>query len=33
MSEYYAVVREGQDDHLEHFFGFGKKGSKKKNHK
>lgn len=33
MSEYYAVVREGQDDHLEHLFGFGKKGSKKKNHK
>lgn len=33
MSEYYAVVREGQDDHLEHLFGFGKKGSQKKNHK
>lgn len=33
MSEYYAVVREGQDDHLEHLFGFGKKGGQKKNHK
>lgn len=34
MSDYYAVVREGQDDHLEHLFGFGKKkGSQKKNHK
>lgn len=33
MSEYYAVVREGQDDHLEHLFGFGKKGSTKKSHK
>ena len=34
MGEYYAVVREGQDDHLEHLFGFGKKkGSQKKNHK
>lgn len=34
MSEYYAVVREGQDDHLEHLFGFGsRKGSQKKNHK
>lgn len=33
MSEYYGVVREGQDDHLEHLFGFGKKGSQKKNHK
>ena len=34
MSEYYAVVREGEDDHLEHLFGFGsKKGSQKKNHK
>lgn len=34
MSEYYAVVREGQNDHLEHLFGFGsKKGSQKKNHK
>ena len=34
MSEYYAVVRDGQDDHLEHLFGFGKKkGSQKKNHK
>lgn len=34
MSEYYAVVRKGQDDYLEHFFGFGsKKGSERKNHK
>ena len=34
MSEYYAVRRDGQDDHLEHFFGFGsKKGSERKNHK
>lgn len=34
MSEYYAVVREGQDDHLEHLFGFGsRKGSQKANHK
>lgn len=34
MGEYYGVVREGQDDHLEHLFGFGKKkGSQKKNHK
>lgn len=33
MTEYYAVVREGQDDHLEHLFGFGKKGGQKKNHK
>lgn len=23
MSEYYAVRRDGQDDHLEHLFGFG----------
>lgn len=34
MSEYYAVIRSGEDDHLEHLFGFGsKKGSQKKNHK
>ena len=34
MSEYYAVIREGQDDHLEHLFGFGsRKGSQKANHK
>lgn len=34
MSEYYAVIRDGHDDHLEHLFGFGsKKGSQKKNHK
>lgn len=34
MSEYYGVVREGQDDHLEHLFGFGKKkGAQKANHK
>lgn len=30
MSEYYAVRRDGQDDHLEHLFGF---GGQKKNHK
>lgn len=34
MSRYYAVVRSGQGDYLEHFFGFGsKKGSERKNHK
>ena len=34
MSEYYAVIRDGQDDHLEHLFGFGsRKGSQKANHK
>lgn len=33
MGEYYAVIRDGQDDHLEHLFGFGKKGGQKKNHK
>ena len=34
MSKYYAVVRSGQGDYLEHFFGFGsKKGSERKNHK
>lgn len=34
MSEYYAVTREGDDDHLEHLFGFGsRKGSQKANHK
>lgn len=34
MGNYYAVVRKGQDDYLEHVFGFGKKkGSQKKNHK
>lgn len=34
MSEYYAVVREGADDHLEHLFGFGsRKGFQKANHK
>lgn len=34
MAGYYAVVRKGQDDYLEHIFGFGKKkGSQKKNHK
>lgn len=34
MAGYYAVVRKGQDDYLEHIFGFGKKkGSSKKNHK
>lgn len=34
MGGYYAVVRKGQDDYLEHIFGFGKKkGSQKKNHK
>lgn len=33
MAGYYAVVRKGQDDYLEHIFGFGKKkGSQKKNH-
>lgn len=30
MSEYYAVRRDGEDDHLEHLFGF---GGQKKNHK
>lgn len=34
MSEYYAVTREGDNDHLEHLFGFGsRKGSQKANHK
>ena len=32
--QYYGVVRYSNNDHLEHFFGFGKKkGSQKKNHK
>lgn len=34
MSRYYAVVRSGQGDYLEHIFGFGsRKGSERKNHK